>query len=84
MDVELIRPLREQVRVHDLVFAVGPGAGTAALLFVAHRLGLETDAAWKKISKADRPYLSVTLNDPLFPATIYARLIEGGRTVQTI
>ena len=39
--------------------------------------GLEIGAAWKKISKADRPYLSVTLDDPSFPATIYARLVEG-------
>lgn len=39
--------------------------------------GLEIGAAWKKISKADRPYLSVTLDDPSFPATLYARLVEG-------
>ena len=37
----------------------------------------EIGAAWKKISKADRPYLSATLDDPSFPATIYARLVEG-------
>jgi uncharacterized protein (DUF736 family) len=37
----------------------------------------EIGAAWKKISKADRPYLSVSLDDPSFPATVYARLIEG-------
>lgn len=34
-------------------------------------------AAWKKISKAERPYVSVTLDDPSFPATVYARLIEN-------
>ncbi|KSF96354.1 hypothetical protein AO943_34845 [Pseudomonas aeruginosa] len=34
-------------------------------------------AAWKKISEAGREYLSVTLDDPSFPATVYARLIEG-------
>ncbi|MGJ7524915.1 DUF736 domain-containing protein [Variovorax sp. GB1P17] len=39
--------------------------------------GFEIGAAWKKVSKADRPYLSVTLDDPSFPATIYARLVEG-------
>ena len=39
--------------------------------------GLEIGAAWKKLSKAERPYLSVTLDDPSFPATIYARLVEG-------
>jgi len=39
--------------------------------------GYEIGAAWKKVSKADRAYLSVTLDDPSFPATIYARLVEG-------
>lgn len=34
-------------------------------------------AAWKKVSRAERPYLSVTLDDPSFPATIYARLVQG-------
>ncbi|HGW5374942.1 TPA: DUF736 domain-containing protein [Pseudomonas aeruginosa] len=38
--------------------------------------GYEIGAAWKKTSQNDRPYLSVTLDDPSFPATIYARLIE--------
>jgi len=38
---------------------------------------VEVGAAWKKISKANRPYLSVVLDDPSFPATLYARLIEG-------
>jgi uncharacterized protein (DUF736 family) len=37
----------------------------------------EIGAAWKKVSKADRPYLSATLDDPSFPATIYARLVEA-------
>lgn len=39
--------------------------------------GLEIGAAWKKMTKADRPYLSVTLDDPSFPATIHARLVEA-------
>ncbi|HIE0422101.1 TPA: DUF736 domain-containing protein, partial [Pseudomonas aeruginosa] len=34
-------------------------------------------AAWKKTSEAGREYLSVTLDDPSFPAAVYARLIEG-------
>ncbi|WBM38695.1 DUF736 domain-containing protein [Alcaligenes faecalis] len=34
-------------------------------------------AAWKKTSEAGRTYLSVTIDDPSFPAPIYARLIEG-------
>lgn len=37
----------------------------------------EIGAAWKKISKAERPYLSVTLDDPSFPATLYASLVEA-------
>ena len=37
----------------------------------------EIGAAWKKVSKAERPYLSVTLDDPSFPATLYARMVEG-------
>lgn len=38
----------------------------------------EIGAAWKKVANStDRPYLSVTLDDPSFPTTIYARLIEG-------
>ncbi|UUZ77792.1 DUF736 domain-containing protein [Polaromonas sp. P1(28)-13] len=38
----------------------------------------EIGAAWKKLSKAEqRPYLSATLDDPSFPATIYARLVEA-------
>ena len=39
--------------------------------------GYDIGAAWKKVSKAERPYVSVTLDDPSFPATVYARLIEG-------
>ena len=35
------------------------------------------DINLKKLSRADRPYVSVTLDDPSFPATIYARLVEG-------
>jgi len=38
--------------------------------------GYDIGAAWKKVSQAERAYLSVTLDDPSFPATIYARLIE--------
>lgn len=38
--------------------------------------GYDIGAAWRKISQAERPYLSVTLDDPSFPAPLYARLIE--------
>jgi uncharacterized protein (DUF736 family) len=39
--------------------------------------GHDIGAAWKKTSEAGRPYVSVTLDDPSFPATVYARLIEN-------
>lgn len=39
--------------------------------------GHDIGAAWKKTSEARREYLSVTLDDPSFPATVYARLIEN-------
>jgi uncharacterized protein (DUF736 family) len=36
----------------------------------------EIGAAWKKTSEAGRDYLSVKLDDPSFPAAIYASLVE--------
>lgn len=36
----------------------------------------EFGAAWKKQSTAGNPYLSVKLDDPSFPAPIYASLVE--------
>ncbi|SEL94894.1 Uncharacterized conserved protein, DUF736 family [Pseudoxanthomonas sp. GM95] len=39
--------------------------------------GNDIGAAWKKTSEAGRDYLSVSLDDPSFPTTIYARLLEG-------
>jgi uncharacterized protein (DUF736 family) len=39
--------------------------------------GHDFGAAWKKTSEAGRDYLSVAIDDPSFPATVYARLIEG-------
>ena len=40
----------------------------------------ELGAAWKKTSHAGREYLSVKLDDPTFPAPIFASLVavEGG------
>ena len=35
----------------------------------------ELGAAWKKISNAGRDYLSVKLDDPSFPAPIFASLV---------
>ena len=38
---------------------------------------VEIGAAWKKTSREDREYLSLKLDDPSFPAPIYASLVEG-------
>ena len=37
----------------------------------------EIGAAWKKTSAENRDYLSVKLDDPSFPATIYASLVDA-------
>lgn len=37
----------------------------------------EFGAAWQKVSREDRPYASVKLDDPSLPAPIYASLIES-------
>ena len=38
---------------------------------------VEFGAAWKRTSGGGREYLSVKLDDPSFPAPIYATLIES-------
>jgi uncharacterized protein (DUF736 family) len=37
----------------------------------------EFGAAWRKTSRENREYLSVKLDDPSFPAPIYASLVDG-------
>lgn len=37
----------------------------------------EFGAAWKKTSRDDRDYLSVKLDDPSFPAAIFANLVDA-------
>ena len=43
----------------------------------------EVGAAWRKTSRENREYLSVKLDDPSFPAPIYASLVEvdGGHSL---
>lgn len=38
---------------------------------------VEFGAGWTKTSREERPYVSVKLDDPSFPAPIYATLVEG-------
>lgn len=37
--------------------------------------GVEIGAAWSKTSEAEKPYLSIKLDDPSFPEAIYCRLV---------
>jgi uncharacterized protein (DUF736 family) len=37
---------------------------------------VEIGAAWRKTSREGRDYLSVKIDDPSFPAAIYASLVE--------
>jgi uncharacterized protein (DUF736 family) len=53
------------------------GDNESAPDFRLQAAGHDIGAAWKKTSEAGRDYLSVTIDDPSFPATVYARLIEG-------
>src|SRR3546814_2526520 len=53
------------------------GENESAPDFRLQAAGHDIGAAWKKTSEAGRAYISVTLDDPSFPATVYARLIEG-------
>mgnify|MGYP003378451841 CR=1 FL=1 len=53
------------------------GSSENAPDFRLQAAGHDIGAAWKKTSEAGREYRSVTLDDPSFPAPVYARLIEG-------
>ncbi len=53
------------------------GSSENAPDFRLQAAGHDIGAAWNKTSEAGREYKSVTLDDPSFPAPVYARLIEG-------
>ena len=59
------------------------GEGEKAPYFRIFAGQTELGAAWKKTSREDRAYLSVKLDDPSFPAPIYASLVEveGGHSL---
>jgi uncharacterized protein (DUF736 family) len=45
---------------------------------------VECGAAWKRTSRDDRECLTVKLDDPGFPAPIYASLIDGEKGRQRL
>ncbi|HDS1730491.1 DUF736 domain-containing protein [Pseudomonas putida] len=69
-----LRPLARNVKVK---LAPNDKGSENAPDFRLQAAGHDIGAAWKKTSEAGREYLSVTFDDPLFPTTVYTRLIEG-------
>ena len=58
----ILRPIdKESEKAPDYRLAIGP---------------VECGAGWKKTSREGRDYISVKLDDPTFPAPIYATLSE--------
>ena len=57
--------------------AIKPIAKTAenAPDYRVYASGVEIGAAWTKKGEADKPYLSIKLDDPSFADAIYCRLI---------
>src|SRR3546814_20570571 len=58
------------------------GSSENAPDFRLQAAGHDIGAAWNKTSEAGREYKSVTLDDPSFPAPVYARLCEGENGTQ--
>ena len=77
--------LSVQAKSVRIVPEQGSGNGNAPShrLFVGHA---EVGAAWQKSTQDRRRYLSVKLDDPSFPAPIYATLaeVEGEDGLQLI
>lgn len=59
-----------------LTFTPAEKTGEKSPDFRIYSGSTEVGAAWSAKSKDDKPYLSVKLDDPSFPAPILARLIE--------
>ena len=84
LEPEIIEPVPGRGSVH--VRLRGDGTGGEPLLLLSHldvvpappeRWSHDPFAGDLVDGHAERPYLSATLDDPSFPATIYARLVEG-------
>ena len=69
-----VKTLNLNVKTVDFVPAEGDNEkGPDYRIFAG---GTEFGAAWKKTSREGRDYHSVKLDDPSFPAPIYASLVE--------
>ena len=54
-----------------------PRSGFVQSMLCGAPHNIEIGAAWAKRSNEGRTYLSVKLDDPSFPAPIYASLVKG-------
>jgi uncharacterized protein (DUF736 family) len=63
-------------RVVTLIPDMGPG-GTDTPDYDVMIDDVEIGAAWKKTSAKGNAYVSLRLDDPTFPAPLYASLLEG-------
>ena len=74
-----VRPtgVESRTRAHQRQQDGGPRTRGSFRIFAGQT---EFGAAWRKTSGAGREYLSVKLDDPSFPAPIFASLVavEGG------
>jgi uncharacterized protein (DUF736 family) len=65
------------LNVKQATFRTNEGENDKAPDFRVFAGQTEFGAAWKKTSREERDYLSVKLDDPSFPAPIYASLVDA-------
>lgn len=69
-----LRTLAFSVNLKIVPIAKGKENGPDYRVFAG---ATEIGAAWKRQSAANKPYLSVRLDDPSFAAPVNARLVDG-------
>jgi len=65
------------LNVKQATFRTNEGESDKAPDFRVFAGQTEFGAAWKKTSREERDYLSVKLDDPSFPAPIFASLVDA-------
>jgi len=65
------------LNVKQATFRTNEGENDKAPDFRVFAGQTEFGAAWKKTSREEREYLSVKLDDPSFPAPIFASLVDA-------
>ena len=65
------------LNVKPAVLRPAEKTGDQAPDFRIYTGAVEFGAAWKKTSRENREYISVKLDDPSFPAPIYASLVDA-------